>query len=180
MLLYVSLGGFNPKYPRKIYNTPPFLWCIFKREELVLGGYTLDSRDKHKAYIDISRVENLVFVFEFVFSAVSASPLSGTSRFSIRNRWFKIENINVEHQTLMSMIIIYNISKGWNALTGTFKTNTIMTDDTEPNMFPGRNFWLPITYCISTRWLDPTTPPGAPNGIDTPPPMWGVLHYCIK
>ena len=67
----------------------------------------MDSRYKHKAYIDISRVENLVFVFEFVFSAVAASPLSETSRFSIRDRWFDIENINVEPHTLISIIIIY-------------------------------------------------------------------------
>ena len=110
--MYVSLGGFNPKYPRNIYTAPPFVLCTFKIEVLVFGGYNLDSRDKHRADIDISRVENLVFVFEFVFSAVAASPLSGTSRFSIRNRWFETENINVEHQTLMSMIIISNISKG--------------------------------------------------------------------
>ena len=90
--MYVSFGGFNPNYPREsiYYPPPPFVLCICKKEVLVLGDYILDSRDKHRADFDISRLENSVFVFEFVLSSVDASPFSGTSGFYIRDRWFDI------------------------------------------------------------------------------------------
>ena len=54
---------------------------------------------------------NSVSVFEILLSDVADVPLSRTSRFSRRDRWIDIENINVEPQPLMSIILIHNIRK---------------------------------------------------------------------
>ena len=72
----------------------------------------MDSNDKHRADVDISSVENLLFVLGFAFSDVATSPLYGASRFTRKDKWVYFENINVEPKPLMSMILIHNIWKG--------------------------------------------------------------------
>ena len=104
----------------------------------MLVGSTLHSRGNHRVDVDISSVENPVFLFDFVFSDVSTYQLSGTFRFFRRYRWLDIEDINMGLQLLMSMILIHNKIKGLHTLTDAYKTKTITKDDIETNLFQGR------------------------------------------
>ena len=55
-----------------------------------------------------------------------------------------------------------------------YDTNTIMTEDTEPNMFPGKPIGFPLD-----GWVQPPIP-GDPTGFYSPVTRIGLLYSHIK